>query len=155
MWGEANVVEIAGNSTRQTQKGHINVPFTRTHICADARQAVQEVLESGWVTSGQNVVEFEHEFADYVGARHALAVSSCTAAIELALRALRLQPGAKVVMSADTFCGAAAAIMHAGLRVVVADVDPLTGMPSPATVSEAVDEACGVVGIVFFKLCVF
>jgi dTDP-4-amino-4,6-dideoxygalactose transaminase len=152
MWGEANVVEIAGNSIRGTQKGRIDVPFTRTHICAEARQAVQEVLESGWVTSGQNVVEFEHEFADYVGARHALAVSSCTAAIELALRALRLQPGAKVVMSADTFCGAAAAIMHAGLRVVVADVDPLTGMPSPATVSEAVDEAGGVEAMVVVHL---
>jgi dTDP-4-amino-4,6-dideoxygalactose transaminase len=149
----SNVVEVTGSPTSVEQAARVrNVPFTRTHICAEARRAVQDVLESGWVTSGQVVVDFEQEFADHVGARHALAVSSCTSAIELALRAMRLQSGAKVLMSANTFCGAAAAIIHAGLRVVVADVDPLTGMPSPETISEAADEAGGVDAMVVVHL---
>ena len=146
------MVEIIGNSASHTMHGRREVPFTRTYISQEARSAVQDVLASGWVTSGEQVVEFEREFARHVGARHALAVSSCTAAIELALRAMRLKPGAKVLMSADTFCGAAGAIMHAGLTVVVADVDPVTGMPSPTTVSEAVKDVDGVDAMVVVHL---
>jgi perosamine synthetase len=106
------------------------------------------VLESGWVTSGQQVVEFEAELAAYVGAEHGIAVSSCTAAIELALRALELPPGSKVLMSTVTFCGAAAAIRHAGHVPVLADVDPVTAMPSPETAAAAAHGAGGVDALV-------
>ena len=119
-------------STDASPAPHV-VPFTRTRICPEARQAVADVLESGWVTSGQQVVEFEAELAAYVGAEHGIAVSSCTAAIELALRAMQLPAGSKVLMSTVTFCGAAAAIRHAGHVPVLADVDPGTALPSPAT----------------------
>ena len=128
------------------------VPFTRTYISPDARQAVLDVLATGWITSGQQVVDFEAEFARYVGAREAVAVSSCTAAIELSLRALRLPPRSKVLMSTMTFCGAAAAIAHAGHVVVLADVDEVTGMPSPATVAAAARECGGVDALVVVHL---
>ena len=101
------------------------VLFGRTQICEDARQAVQEVPASGWVTSGQHGIEFEREFAEHVGARRAVAVNSCTAALELAPRALRLPAGSRVLMSTNTFCGAASAAVHSGQQLVVADVDPL------------------------------
>ena len=78
------------------------IPFTRTGIWPEAADAVASVLASGWVTSGRQVVEFEREFAGYLGASHAIAVSSCTAAIELALRGLDLPHGAKVLMSTMT-----------------------------------------------------
>ncbi len=128
------------------------VPFTRTQICEEACQAVQEVLGSGWVTSGQQVIEFEREFAAYVGARRAIAVSSCTAALELALRALHLPAGSRVLMSTVTFCGAASAIVHAGLQLVLADVDPITAMPSPVTVAAAVKAVGGVQAMVVVHL---
>jgi dTDP-4-amino-4,6-dideoxygalactose transaminase len=128
------------------------VPLTRTYICEEARQAVQEVLGSGWVTSGQQVVEFEREFAEHVGSRRAIAVSSCTAALELALRALHLPAGSRVLMSTNTFCGAASAIVHAGLQPVLADVDPLTAMPSAATVAAAARAAGGVQAMVVVHL---
>lgn len=114
------------------------VPFARTHISSEARAAVQRVLESGWVTTGAEVGEFEREFAHHVGAPRAVAVSSCTAAIELALRALQVRPGGRVLVSAMTFCGAVHAIKHAGLCPVLVDVDPVTAMPSPATTAAAV-----------------
>jgi perosamine synthetase len=114
--------------------------------------AVQDVLTSGWVTSGQGVVEFEREFAQYVGAARAVAVSSCTAALELALRGLGLRRSSKVLMSTTTFCGAAAAIRHAGLVPVLADVDPITAMPSAATVAAAARECGGVDALVVVHL---
>jgi dTDP-4-amino-4,6-dideoxygalactose transaminase len=138
--------------TQQESKPVSRVPFTRTEICDEARVAVQRVLASGWVTSGQEVVEFEKEFAEYIGSRRAIAVSSCTAALELALRALRLPLGSKVLMSTITFCGAASAIVHSGLQPVLADVDPITAMPSPATVAAAARAVGGVQAMVVVHL---
>jgi len=118
------------------------VPFARTVISEEARAAALRVLESGWVTTGRETEQFEHELAAWVGADHAVAVSSCTAAIELSLRALRLPRGSKVLVSAMTFCGAVHAIVHAGLQPVLVDVDARTAMPS-ARMTEAAARACG------------
>jgi perosamine synthetase len=120
------------------------IQFTVTEISPEARAAAARVLESGWVTTGPQVAEFEREFADWVGAEHAVAVSSCTAAIELALRGLRLPPGAKVLSPVMTFCGAVNAIVHAGLTPVLADIDPDTLMPDEAAIAEAARRAGGV-----------
>ncbi len=114
-----------------------SVPFARTLLCAEALQAAQAVLASGWLTTGPEVLRFEGEFAAAVGARRAVAVSSCTAAIELALRALGLPEGSSVLVSAMTFCGAAHAIRHAGLVPVLVDVEPSSGMPDEATTAQA------------------
>jgi perosamine synthetase len=113
-------------------------------ITAEARRAVAQVLESGWVTTGPQVAEFEREFATFLGVEQAVAISSCTAAIELALRALRLPAGAKVLTSTMTFCGAVNAILHAGHQPVLCDINPDTLMPDPATTEAAVRTVGGV-----------
>jgi dTDP-4-amino-4,6-dideoxygalactose transaminase len=99
------------------------VPFCRTEITAEAQQAALRVLGSGWVTMGAESISFEEEFASWVGAPHAVAVSSCTAAIQLALTGLGLPPGSPVLTPTLTFCGAVHAIVHAGLRPVLVDAD--------------------------------
>ena len=114
------------------------IPFARTTICDEARLAVTRVLASGWVTSGPEVAAFEQEFAAWMGAEHAVAVSSCTTALELSLRSLRLRPGSPVLTSTITFCGAVNAILHAGLRPVLVDVHPETLMPDADTTARAV-----------------
>jgi dTDP-4-amino-4,6-dideoxygalactose transaminase len=114
------------------------IPFARTEISREARYAVARVLASEWLTTGPEVAAFESDFAASVGAEHAVAVASCTAAIELSLRALDLEPGSKVLASTMTFCGAVNAIVHAGLRPVLVDVNPETLMPDPTTVEQAV-----------------
>jgi dTDP-4-amino-4,6-dideoxygalactose transaminase len=114
------------------------VPFARSEIAPEALEAVARVLCSGWLTTGPEVAAFEHDFAEWVGAPHAVAVSSCTAAIELSLRALGLPPGAKVLTPTTTFCGAVHAIVHAGLKPVLVDIDPETLMPDAATTAAAV-----------------
>ncbi|MDQ1050175.1 DegT/DnrJ/EryC1/StrS family aminotransferase [Streptomyces sp. V4I2] len=140
-WTAANGVSFAG--ARAAEKpAEPDVPFALTSISPQARRAAQRVLASGWVTTGHETELFENEFAAYVSAAHAVAVSSCTAALELALRALRLPAGGTVLVPAVTFCGAAQAVLHAGLRPVLVDVDPRTAMPTPATVAQAA-RVCG------------
>ncbi len=120
------------------------IAFAKTDISLEARDAAARVLASGWVTTGPEVAEFESEFGAWLGSDHAVAVSSCTASIELALRALRLRPGAKVLTSTMTFCGAVNAIIHAGLRPVLVDVNAGTLMPDAATTAAAARRAGGV-----------
>jgi dTDP-4-amino-4,6-dideoxygalactose transaminase len=69
-----------------------HVPFARSQVVPEALEEVSRVLGSGWLTTGPEVVEFERDFAEYVGAPRSIAVASCTTAIELSLRALRLPP---------------------------------------------------------------
>lgn len=116
------------------------IPFARTGICPEAVAAVTEVLASGWLTTGPQVAAFEEEFSCWVGAEHAVAVSSCTAGLELSLRSLHLRPGALVQVPTITFCGAVNAILHAGLKPVLIDADPDTLMPDASAAARAVAE---------------
>lgn len=131
---------IATTTDPVTEDAH--VPFADCHIAPAARRAAVEVLESGWVTTGPQVVAFETAFAQHTGAAHAVALSSCTAALELALRSLRLPVGSPVLVSTMTFCGAVQAIVHANLRPVLVDVSPETGMPTVET-TRAAALSCG------------
>jgi dTDP-4-amino-4,6-dideoxygalactose transaminase len=113
------------------------VPFCRTEITPGAQRAAVRVLASGWVTTGAESMAFEHEFGAWVGAPHTVAVSSCTAAIEMALTALGLPPGSPVLTPTLTFCGAVQAIIHAGLRPVLVDADEATLTVSAEGVAKA------------------
>ncbi|NOT24488.1 MAG: DegT/DnrJ/EryC1/StrS family aminotransferase [Acidobacteria bacterium] len=99
---------------------------------------VMAVLQSGWLTTGPRVERFEREFAAYVGARYALAVNSCTAALHLSLLAAGIGPGDEVVTTPLTFCATANAIVHTGATPVFADVDPVTMNLTPASAAAAV-----------------
>ena len=80
-------------------------------------------LRSGWIGTGPRVVAFENAFCEYVGARFAVAVHSCTAALHLAMIAIGLKPGDEVIVPSLTFAATANAVIHAGGRPVLADVD--------------------------------
>ena len=128
----------AATSQRARPDGRAReIPFCRTEITDDAQQAALRVLGSGWVTMGAESAAFEEEFASWVGARHAVAVSSCTAAIQMALTALDLPPGSGVLTPTLTFCGAVQAIVHARLRPVLVDADERTMAVSPEGVAAA------------------
>jgi perosamine synthetase len=119
------------------------VPFTVPSFAPEASDAVLKVLDSGWVTTGPQTAAFEQDFADYLGAGaegsgvRVVAVASCTSAIELCLRAMELPAGSPVLTPALTFCGAVNAILHAGHRPVLVDIDEDTLVPSAATVAAA------------------
>ena len=115
--------------------------FSRPAFTEEALAAAQRVLASGWVTTGPECVAFEAELAAYLGQPHVVTVASCTHALELSLRALRLEPGAPVLTPSLTFCGAVAAIIHAGYRPVLVDIDEATLTPNEATVRAAAERA--------------
>jgi dTDP-4-amino-4,6-dideoxygalactose transaminase len=83
---------------------------------------VVATLRSAWIGTGPRVHRFEEEFREYVGAEHAIAVHSCTAALHLAMVALGIKPGEEVVVPAMTFASTASAVIHAGGKPVLADV---------------------------------
>jgi perosamine synthetase len=98
------------------------LPYSRPVLTDEDVAAVVEILRSGWLTTGPAVPAFEGEFAAAVGAEHAVAVSSCTAALHLAYRTVPLQPGDEVVVPALTFSATASAAIAAGGRPVIAEV---------------------------------
>lgn len=103
-------------------------------------EEVAASLASGWLGTGPKVARFEQEFREYVGARHAIAVNSCTAALHLALLALKVQPGDEVVLPVMTFTATAAAVIHAGCRPIFVDVDLKTQNMDPDLIGDAVGE---------------
>lgn len=99
---------------------------------------VVAALESGWLSTGPRVRQFEQAFAAYTGAPHALALNSCTAALHLALLAYEVGPGDEVVTTPLTFCATANVAIHTGATPRFADIDPDTWNLSPAAAEAAV-----------------
>ncbi len=95
-----------------------------------------EALRSGWITTGPKAKRFEHEFAEYVGAKHALALSHCTGALHLSLWALGIGPGDEVITTPFTFTATAEVLGYLGARPVFVDVDPGTFNINPARIEE-------------------
>jgi perosamine synthetase len=115
-----------------------NIPVARPSIGEEEEQAVVAALRSGWVSQGPKVAEFERRFAEYVGARNAVAVSSCTTALHLALIAAGVRPGDEVICPSLSFIATANAIVYAGATPVFADVDPATYNIDPDAVERAI-----------------
>src|SRR6266481_8928201 len=103
----------------------LQIPFHRAAVGDEEAQAVSEVIRSGWMTMGPKTFEFESAFAKYVGAEHAIAVSTGTAALHLSLEAAGVQAGHEVLLPATTFTATAEAVTYLGARPVLVDIDPI------------------------------
>lgn len=104
----------------------VKVPFHRPDVGPQEIAEVVDTLQSGWLTSGPKVSRFEKEFARAVGASHALAVNSCTAALHLAVEALGLKPGQGVLVPTMTFAATAEVVRYLGAIPLLVDCDPLS-----------------------------
>jgi len=109
--------------------------FSRPSIGEEEIAEVVDSLRSGWITTGPKVARFEAEFAEYVGATHAIAVNSGTAGLHISLLALGLQPRDEVLLPPLTWPATANAIVLAGGTPVFADIDPATWNLSPTEVA--------------------
>jgi perosamine synthetase len=114
------------------------IPVARPSLGEEEAAAAREAILSGWVTQGPQVAAFEEEFAAYVGARHACAVSSCTTALHLALHALGVGPGDEVVTVSHSFIATANAVRYCGATPVFVDIDPRTYNMDPALLEAAI-----------------
>jgi dTDP-4-amino-4,6-dideoxygalactose transaminase len=104
----------------------LQVPFHRASVGEEEVQAASDAIRSGWLTMGPRTFEFEEKFAKYVDARYAIAVSTGTAALHLALEAAGVQAGDEVLLPTTTFTATAEAVIYLRARPVLVDIDPLT-----------------------------
>jgi len=99
------------------------IPVAKPVLDEQEVEAVRRVILSGWVTQGPEVAAFEEEFADFVGAKHACAVSNCTTALHLALKAVGVEAGDEVITVSHTFIATANAIRYCGAVPVFVDIE--------------------------------
>jgi dTDP-4-amino-4,6-dideoxygalactose transaminase len=121
-----------------TAAAPVLVPFSPPDIGGAEIDEVVRTLESGWLTTGPRVRLFEERFAAYLGTPYAVALSSCTAGLHLALVASSIGPGDEVITTPLTFCATANVIVNVGATPMFADVDPRTGNLDPDAAAAAI-----------------
>ena len=114
------------------------IPIAKPVLGEEELQAVARPLSSGWVSQGPEVAAFEQEFARYVGAEHACAVSSCTTALHLAVLAVGVGPGDQVVTVSHSFIATANPIRYCGAIPVFVDILPTTYNLDPSRLEDAI-----------------
>jgi perosamine synthetase len=114
------------------------IPITRPFLTGDEQAAVAEVIASGWLSQGPKVRAFEQAFAERVGAADAVATTSCTTALALALHVSGVGPGSEVIVPSHSFIATANAVWHCGATPVFADIDPRTYNLDPQLAEQAV-----------------
>jgi dTDP-4-amino-4,6-dideoxygalactose transaminase len=116
------------------------IPFFMHDLGKAELDSLAEVLANPILTTGEWVARFERRFADYLGARHGVGVTSCTGALHLALMALGIGPGDEVITTPMTFIASSTAIMEAGAKPVFVDVEPETGNLDVHNIEAAITE---------------
>jgi perosamine synthetase len=114
------------------------IPIARPYVGQEEEQAVIQSLRSGWLSQGPRVAEFEKQFAQYVGAKNAIAVSSCTTALHLAFIGAGIGPGDEVLCPSLSFIATANSIRYVGAEPVFVDIDPVTFNLDPNKLEAAI-----------------
>src|SRR5262249_22100474 len=114
------------------------IPFYQHDLGAEELQSLARALAGPILTTGPAAADVERRFADYLGRRHAIGVTSCTGALHLSLPALGVGPGDEVITTPLTFVATATAVMQAGATPVLVDVEPDTGNIDAARVEAAI-----------------
>jgi len=118
-------------------------------------QATREPIKSGWLTQGPKVAEFEAEFAAMHGVKHALAVTSCTTGLHLALAAMGIGEGDEVIVPAFTWISTANVVLYCGAKPVFVDVSPVTFNMALEQIAEKItDKTKAIIPVHLFGLCV-
>jgi len=115
-----------------------NIPITKPDLGEEEKYLVSQVIESGWVSQGPKVAEFEEIFARYVDAHYAVATTSCTTALHAALSVSSIGPGDEVILPSLSFIATANSVLYCGARPVFIDVDPETCNIDVQKIEEAV-----------------
>lgn len=114
------------------------IPYNRPDITNAEIGEVVDTLKSGWIARGPRTLQFEQAFAKYVGAKHALALNSCTAALHVSLLSAGIGPDDEVITTPMTFASTANTVIHCGAKPVFADIDYRTGCIDPAEVAKKI-----------------
>jgi dTDP-4-amino-4,6-dideoxygalactose transaminase len=120
--------------------GTLNIPLTRPYFDEEEIEELKEVLESGWVSQGPKTKEFEDAFAKYIGAKHAVAVTNCTAALHLSLLAIGIKKRDEVLVADFTHPATGHSVLYCGAKPIFIDVDPQTYNIDPNLIEEKITE---------------
>lgn len=112
------------------------IPLARPYFDSEEIKEVKKVLDSGWVTQGPKVKEFETKIADYLGARYVTAVTNCTSALHLALLSMGIKKGDEVLVADYTFPATGHAVLYCGAKPVFVDIDLKTYNMNPDSAKE-------------------
>lgn len=126
------------------------IPLFRPVISEAAIEAVGQVLRSGWLGPGPKTRDFERAFAQYIGMPYCVGVSSCTAALHLALRVLNLPPGSEVITTALTFVSTNHVILYECHKPVFADVQPDSGNLDVQSIARRITERTGAIMLMHY-----
>lgn len=113
------------------------IPFFLPSISSEEEEAAIRVLRSGWLTTGKEALAFEEEFARFTGSPFALAVNSASSGLILAMDAMGIGPGTKILTTPYTFISTATSAMHLGADVVYADIEPKSYSIDPEKIEDA------------------
>ena len=102
------------------------IPIAKPYLTADEAQAAYDTILTGWITQGPKVAEFEKKFAEYTGAKYAVAVSNCTTALHLAMIVAGIKEGDEVICPSMSYVATANSIKYVGAKPVFAEVNPKT-----------------------------
>lgn len=131
-----------------------NIPISLPVTGEEEWQALREPLMTGWLTSGPKVQAFEDLFAEKHQVKHAIAVTSATTALHLALVALDIQPGDEVIVPAFTWVSTANVVIYCGAKVVFVDIDPTTFNLDPVDLKKRISpKTKAIIPVHLFGLC--
>lgn len=117
------------------------IPYSKPCFDQSEIDAVSDAVRSNWWSKGPKTAEFEKEFAKFVGAKHALALNSCTAALHLSLAANGIGEGDEVISTPMTFCSTVNMVVNCGAKPVFVDIDESTGLMNPDNIEKAITSA--------------
>lgn len=118
----------------------IKIPITKPYLGEEEKELISKVIDSGWVSQGPMVAEFEEMFAEYVGARYAVATTSCTTALHAALSISGIGSEDEVIVPSLSFIATANAVIHCGAIPVFVEIDPETCNIDARNIEEAITE---------------
>lgn len=128
----------------------MKIPFARPMLSDIERSAINDVMNGTVLTHGPNCASFESNFANYVGAKHAVTTSNCTTALHLGLTSLGVGASDEVIVPAMTHVASAHAVEHCGAKPVFVDVDRVTGCIAPDLIEEKITSRTKAIIVVHF-----
>jgi dTDP-4-amino-4,6-dideoxygalactose transaminase len=126
------------------------LPFHRAWFGPEEENEIIDTLRSGWITTGPKTKKFEEEFRNYCGAKHCVALNSCTAALHLAYAALDIGAGDELITTPMTFAATANVAVHLGAKPVFADIMPETLNIHPAEIEKKITNKTKAVTVVHY-----
>ena len=118
----------------------VKIPLLRPYFDFEEREEIKRVLDSGWVSQGPKVKEFEDKIAEYLGIKYAIAVTNCTSALHLALLGIGVKEGDEVLVADFTFPATGHVVLYCGAKPIFVDIDLKTYNINPESIEEKISD---------------